>query len=75
MTRLKLRYSGLQPFRRWEVKEEAWLRSSGDERAEEQLRPDLQKRLTANEKQVAKAILRCSPPYHQDLRHIDRDGM
>ena len=68
-------YSGSHPFSRWdEVTEDAWLKSSGDDRVDDRLRPDLRLRLNKRDKDVAKKILNGLPPYAVDLAHIDKDG-
>lgn len=67
--------SGIHPFsRRDEVPDHGWLKSSGEVRVEEKLRPDLQHRLQARDKVMAKKILNGCPPYHIDLRNLDKDG-
>lgn len=65
----------MQPFNRWAIdSDEHWLKSSGDDRVEQVLRPDLLARLSTSDIKVAKKILNACPPYQRDIGHVDNDG-
>ncbi|KAK9896864.1 kinase-like protein [Cystobasidium minutum MCA 4210] len=71
-----LMLAGTQPFNRWEEEaDKTWPKSSGDERVEQILRPDLQARLTKSDVMVAKKILNGCPPYQRDIGHVDSQGL